>query len=298
MKRNPIVGKTTKHTYKGVKFETFMEESEASGLSYWKAWALGLGSLASVGGYGNEEFSKAKAIAKAKALIDQMPNAAVQQQAYMNDPRNKPVKKNPANRYPLTSTLKASLRHVLASPERRSGDHRIAMNALHYTQGFTIGQLQVFRRMADLYKGRSIAQVYGVHPTMRRRNPTSFKEGDLVRHTAAFRRSVSMYKGNVDGVVIGHLTGSMSHFPIVAWSGGSVSPINPVNLEHKKSSTYTPALQASALTEGKRKYAAKLAKEAAEEAAYWASDAGRAARAKLDRKNPGKRSPLRKRVSR
>lgn len=92
MKRNPVVGKVTKHTYKGVKFETFMEESEASGLSYWRAWALGLGSLASVGGYGAHDFSRAAAVAKARALIDQMGNAAERQRAYVNDPRNKPAK--------------------------------------------------------------------------------------------------------------------------------------------------------------------------------------------------------------
>jgi hypothetical protein len=108
-----------------------------------------------------------------------------------------------------------------------------------------------------------------------RRNPAeAFKEGDLVRHTTAFRKSTGMYKGNIDGVVVGHATGSMKHFPIVAWSDGGVSPINPVNIEHKKAATWTPGLQASAVVAGKAAYRKKVRKDFEADEAYWNSPEG------------------------
>jgi len=108
-----------------------------------------------------------------------------------------------------------------------------------------------------------------------------FDVGAVVRQTSAFLRSIGMYKGvPVNGVVVDFVKGL--NFPVVMWSDGHLSPINPVNLEIHKAgeAQMTPGLRASLVAEGKAKYAAKLAKEAAEEAAFWASPEGQAAKAK------------------
>lgn len=111
---------------------------------------------------------------------------------------------------------------------------------------------------------------------------SKFSVGDVVRQTSTFLRSIGMYKGvPVNGVVVDFVKGL--NFPVVFWSNSSVSPINPANLEIHKAgqAQMTPGLRASVVAEGKALYAAKLAKEAAEEAAYCASPEGQAAKAKI-----------------
>lgn len=121
----------------------------------------------------------------------------------------------------------------------------------------------------------------------------TFKVGDMVRHTSEFRRSIGLYKGHIDGMVIQvGGKGSLGSFPVVVWSEGNVSPINPVNIEIAKAAQekLTPELRAVLVREGQRKFAAQIAKQEAEDAAYWASPAGQVAKAKLNTKRANPRS--------
>lgn len=78
---------SAKYTHGGVRFEVWREES-ASGLTYWKAWAKGIGALASVGGY--ERGSKGRVVALARAKIDADPGMADSQRRWIADPGNVP----------------------------------------------------------------------------------------------------------------------------------------------------------------------------------------------------------------
>jgi hypothetical protein len=100
-----------------------------------------------------------------------------------------------------------------------------------------------------------------------------FPIGTVVRHTSTFLRSIGSYKGNsVNGVVVALAKGL--NFPVVMWSnGGAPTPVNPANLEVHKAgeAQMTPGIRAAVVAEGAAKYQKALDRQAAEDAAYFAS---------------------------
>lgn len=85
-----VVPKTTKKMkHHGVTFEVWQEES-TSGYTSWKAWAVGIGPLASSDTGDGGSQGRASAIARAKAKIDARPGMAADQSAYVNDKGNWP----------------------------------------------------------------------------------------------------------------------------------------------------------------------------------------------------------------
>lgn len=126
--------------------------------------------------------------------------------------------------------------------------------------------------------------------------PHTFKLGDVVRQTGAFLRSIGSYSGNpVNGVVCAFVKGL--NFPVILWSDGKLFTVNPNNLEIHKAGQekMTPGMRATYIKEGAAKYQASLDAQAAEDAAYWASPAGQAEKAKgglRGKLNPAEKTPI------
>jgi hypothetical protein len=87
------------------------------------------------------------------------------------------------------------------------------------------------------------------------RNPKHFAPGDIVRHTAKWRRSVGMYAGGpINGVVLGqHQT--IPEWVFVAWSDGHGTWVAKANIERIASKKRVGTAELAALS---KQYHAKI----------------------------------------